>query len=71
MACIVEIENVYSFCQEPLIEEISCGKCVIDRKMILEWILEKHDIKVWTGFSWHKIESCGNRLGCVSINFFD
>jgi hypothetical protein len=34
----------------------------IDGKIILEWILEEESEKVWTGFSWLRIETSGGLL---------
>jgi hypothetical protein len=31
-------------------------------KVILKWILDKHDRKMWTGFIWLKIETSGGLL---------
>jgi hypothetical protein len=30
--------------------------------IILKWILQKQDIKVWTGFIWLRIGTCGGLL---------
>jgi hypothetical protein len=34
----------------------------IDRTIILKWILEKQDGKVWTGFIWVRIETNGREF---------
>jgi hypothetical protein len=38
----------------------------IDGRIILKWILEKSDGKVWTGFVWSKTGSSGG--SCEHIN---
>jgi hypothetical protein len=34
----------------------------MDVKIILEWILEKYDGNVWTGFMWFRIWTSGELL---------
>jgi hypothetical protein len=34
----------------------------VDERIILEWILEKQDGKVWTGFIWLRIVTIGGLL---------
>jgi len=34
----------------------------LDGKIILEWMLEKWDRKLWTGCIWHEIETNGGLL---------
>jgi hypothetical protein len=34
----------------------------IDGRIVLEWILEKHDEKVWPGFIWLSIGTSGGLL---------
>jgi len=33
-----------------------------DGMKILKWVLDKHSVKVWTGFKWPRIESSGGLL---------
>jgi hypothetical protein len=38
------------------------GDLDVDRRIILEWILEKFIGKVWTGFIWLRIRTSGGLL---------
>jgi hypothetical protein len=47
-------------------ENLKGGDCFehlgIDGKIILKWILEKQVGKLWTGFIWLRIGTCGGLL---------
>jgi hypothetical protein len=38
------------------------GRRKLDGKIILNWILDRYDRAVWTGFIWLKIDTSGGLL---------
>jgi hypothetical protein len=38
------------------------GDLRVSRRIMSVWILKKEDVRVWTGFIWLRIGSCGRLL---------
>jgi hypothetical protein len=47
---------------ETLKERDNLGYPCVDARIILRWIFGKWDVRVWTGLSWHRIETCDRHL---------
>jgi hypothetical protein len=51
------------------LEEIDhLERASMDEEMILKCILEKQDVRLWTGFSWLGIEHSGGIKGKTSLS---
>jgi hypothetical protein len=50
------------FCLENLKGRNHTADLGVDGRILLEWILQKYDGKVWTGMIWHRIETSGRLL---------
>jgi hypothetical protein len=40
-----------------LVERYFVGEVDIGERIILKWILKEYHVRLWTGFSWHRIRS--------------
>jgi hypothetical protein len=57
VACMGEARNAYNILVGNLKDRGHLEDLNVDRRIILEWILETQDGKLWTGFIWVRIET--------------
>jgi hypothetical protein len=44
------------------------GDLLVDRRIILNWILKKQDLRMWTGVTWLRICTNGGALVNTEMN---
>jgi hypothetical protein len=57
-----ELTSAYKISVETPVGKRVRGRHDVDGRTILEMILQKSDVRIWTGFSWLRIMSSGGLL---------
>jgi len=62
LARMGEMKNTYKFWLKNLKGRDHSEDLDVDRKIILEWILEIYVVRVWIGFIWLRIVTSGGLM---------
>jgi hypothetical protein len=62
VAWMGEARGGYRILVGKLRERDHLGEPGIDRRIILRWIFRKWDVGIWSGLSWHRIETGARQL---------
>jgi hypothetical protein len=55
-------KRIKNYCRKTSREGDHLGDLDVDGRIILEWLLKKYGVSVWTGFIWPKKGSSGGLL---------